>query len=70
MNIRKCSVIGLGKLGACLAAAIASKGFNVIGVDKNPDFVKAFNQRKPPIFESGLEKMIKKHGSRIHATTD
>ena len=70
MNIRKCSVIGLGKLGACMSAAIASKGFNVIGVDKNPDFVKAFNQRKPPIFEPGLEKMIKKHGSRIHATTD
>jgi len=30
------SVIGLGKLGAPLAACLAHKGFPVIGVDHNP----------------------------------
>ena len=36
----KTSVIGLGKLGAPLAAVLASKGHEVIGVDVNPDFVR------------------------------
>jgi UDP-N-acetyl-D-mannosaminuronate dehydrogenase len=30
----KLSVIGLGKLGACHAAVMAFKGFDVIGYDK------------------------------------
>ena len=29
------AIVGLGKLGASMAAAIASRGFNVIGVDVN-----------------------------------
>ncbi len=32
---KKISVIGLGKLGASMVAAIASRGFEVIGVDVN-----------------------------------
>jgi len=70
MKIKACSVVGLGKLGACMAAAIASKGFEVIGVDKNENFVKAFNQKRAPIFEPGLQNMLKKYGNRIRATSD
>ena len=36
MNI---SVIGLGKLGAVLAAVMADRGHDVVGVDVNPAFV-------------------------------
>jgi UDPglucose 6-dehydrogenase len=70
MNILKCSVIGLGKLGACMAAAIAGRGFEVIGVDKSLSVVKAVNQKRAPVFEPGLETMLKRCGSRIAATTD
>ena len=33
--VSRYSIIGLGKLGASMAAAIASRGFDVIGVDVN-----------------------------------
>ena len=36
--IQTTSVIGLGKLGACVAACFAAKGFPTIGVDANPAF--------------------------------
>ena len=39
----KLSVVGLGKLGACTAGCFASKGFKTIGIDINPDVVKAIN---------------------------
>ena len=70
MSVKGCSVIGLGKLGACMAAAIASKGFKVIGVDKDLRRVAAINRKHAPVFEPGLEKMLVKNGSHIFATTD
>lgn len=70
MYINKCSIIGLGKLGACMAVAIASKGISVVGVDKDSNCITAFNKRQAPVFEPGLDKMVKKYGKRILATTD
>ena len=37
------SVVGLGRLGAPLAAVFASKGFRVIGTDLNRGYVDAIN---------------------------
>ncbi len=54
----KISVIGLGKLGAPLAAVFASKGFDVIGVDLNPSFVDALNAGKAPVDEPRLQELI------------
>ena len=34
-KIKKISVVGLGKLGSCLAASLAYRGFDVIGFDIN-----------------------------------
>ena len=42
----KVSVIGLGKLGSCIAATVASKGFNVIGVDVIEEMVNKVNQNQ------------------------
>jgi UDPglucose 6-dehydrogenase len=38
------SVVGLGKLGLCLAACFAKKGFNVIGVDIEEHVVEHVRQ--------------------------
>ncbi len=38
------SVIGLGKLGACIAACFAHKGFSVIGADVSAKTVELINQ--------------------------
>lgn len=64
------SVIGLGKLGACSAACFASKGFEVIGVDINRDFVDAVNSGRAPVYEPRLQDMITQSGKRLSATQD
>jgi len=64
------SVIGLGKLGACSAACFAAKGFEVIGVDINKDFVDAINNGKPPVYEPRLQEFIARSQGRLKATQD
>lgn len=64
------SVIGLGKLGASMAAAIASRGFNVIGVDVSQRSVDAVNAGHAPVQETDLEQLISKNKKRLRATMD
>jgi UDPglucose 6-dehydrogenase len=66
----KTSVIGLGKLGAPLAAVLAARGHEVIGVDVNPDFVRALAAGRAPVDEPGLQELIGKGGGRLSATLD
>ena len=66
----KISVVGLGKLGAPLAAVLASKGFRVIGTDLNPGFVEAINAGKAPVEESRLQELIEENRARLLATQD
>lgn len=64
------SVVGLGKLGLCMAACFARKGYPVIGVDVNQLTVEAVNQGRSPIYEPGLGQLIKDQRGRLRATTD
>ena len=64
------AVIGLGKLGAPLAAVLASKGHRVIGVDRDPVAVAAINAGHAPVTEPGLQACIDLAGDRLRATTD
>jgi UDPglucose 6-dehydrogenase len=64
------SVIGLGKLGAPMAAVFAAKGHDVIGLDVNPAFVAAIQAGKAPVEEPRLQEMIDAGRSRLTATTD
>ena len=41
--INNISIFGLGKLGASMVAGMASRGFNVIGVDVSKHAVNAVN---------------------------
>ena len=66
----KLSIIGLGKLGAPMAAVMAEKGHNVVGVDVSPGFVNAINQGKAPVSEPGLEDLVRKNRPRLSATLD
>ena len=63
------SIVGLGKLGACMAAAIASRGFDVIGVDLRADAVAAINAGLAPVSENGLAGLIAANRPRLRATT-
>jgi UDPglucose 6-dehydrogenase len=66
----KLSVIGLGKLGACSAASFAFKGFEVIGIDINKNFVDAINFGKAPIYEPRLQELISASKDKLTATQD
>lgn len=62
------SVVGLGKLGAPLAACLSSKGLRVIGVDADRRKVEAINRGQAPVFEPGLEQLIRASRKRLTAT--
>jgi UDPglucose 6-dehydrogenase len=64
------SVIGLGKLGAPMAACFAARGFTVHAVDLNPQKVDAISRGVPPVHEPGLAELLAESGGRISATKD
>jgi UDPglucose 6-dehydrogenase len=69
-HLQKISVFGLGKLGACIAATLAARGFEVLGVDIDPEKVRCVNEGLPPVQEPLLAKTIQAGRSRLRATTD
>ncbi len=68
----KISVIGAGYVGLVTAAALASKGHNVVVVDIDETRVRMINQKKSPIFEEGLDDMLSDciESHRLRATGD
>jgi UDPglucose 6-dehydrogenase len=64
------SVIGLGKLGAPMAACFAARGFHVHAVDINPQKVDSISRGIPPVHEPGLEELLRESGGRISASRD
>src|SRR6266851_2344772 len=65
---KRLSVVGLGKLGASMAAAIASRGHEVIGVDVNHAAVDAVNNGRAPVHETGLDELMCANRCRVRAT--
>lgn len=64
------SVFGLGKLGSTMLACFAHKGWDVIGVDVNENFVNKINIAESPIYEPRVDELIKANKERITATLD
>jgi UDPglucose 6-dehydrogenase len=54
----KLSVIGTGYLGATHAAAMASLGFQVVGVDVDEEKIAMLREGKVPFFEPDLEELL------------
>jgi UDPglucose 6-dehydrogenase len=70
INLPRLSVIGLGKLGSPMAAVFGAKGFEVVGIDLNPDFVQAINEGRAPVEEPGLQEQLDRARPRLRATQD
>jgi UDPglucose 6-dehydrogenase/GDP-mannose 6-dehydrogenase len=67
----KVSVIGTGFVGLVTCVCFAEKGHQVWGVDVDRAKVDLINGGVSPIYERGLEELLKKHiGVRLQATTD
>jgi UDPglucose 6-dehydrogenase len=64
------SIVGLGKLGLCLAAVLADAGFRTTGVDIGERVVDAVNRGESPIVEPELADLIRRNGGKnLVATT-
>lgn len=67
----KLSVIGTGFVGLVTGVCFAEKGHQVFCVDVDQTKVDLINAGTPPIYERGLEALLKKNiGVRLQATTD
>ncbi len=66
------TVIGTGYLGATHAAAMAESGFEVLGVDVDPDKIAALARGEVPFYEPDLPEMLARNvaAGRLRFTTD
>ncbi|MFF2080992.1 UDP-glucose dehydrogenase family protein [Kitasatospora sp. NPDC058162] len=55
------SVIGTGYLGATHAAAMAEFGFEVLGLDIDPEKIATLTAGRVPMYEPGLSDLLLKH---------
>src|SRR4249919_2955546 len=68
----KIAVVGTGYVGLVLGACLAENGNNVICVDKDQSKVSTLEAGRMPIYEPGLEEMVRRHHAeaRLIFTTD
>jgi UDPglucose 6-dehydrogenase/GDP-mannose 6-dehydrogenase len=67
----KVSILGTGYVGLVTGACLAEKGHQVICVDVDAAKVARINRGEPPIYENGLEELLRRNiGSRLRATLD
>ncbi|MDD5190921.1 MAG: nucleotide sugar dehydrogenase [Dehalococcoidales bacterium] len=72
MNNNRVCVIGIWHLGSVYSTVLADSGYQVTGVDFDAARIRALNIGVPPIFEPGLEDLLKKglNSGKLDFTTD
>jgi UDPglucose 6-dehydrogenase len=68
----KLCIVGTGYVGLVSGVCLASKGHEVICVDKEPLIVEKINSKKSPIYEKNLPELLSKviSSGNFKATTD
>ena len=66
--MEKISVVGLGKLGQCLAACFAARCFETIGIDIDEQVVDSINRGVATAIEPGLQELVATASRRLRAT--
>src|SRR3989440_7358275 len=69
-KLQRITVCGLGKLGTCVAACLAARGFEVVGIDIDREKVQSLRKGVAPVQEPKLQEMIEVGGDRLNATSD
>src|SRR5512132_2540878 len=68
----KIAVVGTGYVGLVAGACFAESGNDVICVDKEESKIRILRRNRMPIFEPGLEEMVRRNKleGRLTFTTD
>lgn len=68
----KIAVVGTGYVGLVAGTVFAEHGHDVTCIDKNPDRIEPLKQGKVPIYEPGLEELVRRNfeEDRLHFTTN
>ncbi len=68
----KVAVIGLGYVGSCVAAALADRGIEVVGIDTNTTLVDELNSGFCRFQENGLPELVSSGvaAGKLRVTTD
>ena len=66
------AVLGFGYVGSCIAATLADLGFDVVGVDADPEMVEEFGRGYCRFQEAGLAEAIARSRAtgKLRVTTD
>lgn len=67
--MKRMSIVGLGKLGLPLAAAMASRGYHVVGYDNDPAKIERIRRNVLPC-EPHLDELVRQYGKRLKFTAD
>ncbi len=72
MNANKVCVIGIWHLGAVASACLAELGYQVVGVERDPERAAVLNKGVSPLFEPGLAELMATHvgSGRLRYTSD
>ena len=66
----KIGIIGMGYVGLSTAVVLANQGNDMVCVDVDVNRLDMLKAGEPPIYEKGLEEMLKKNLPRMHMTRD
>jgi len=66
------AIVGAGHVGLVYAACLAEIGHDVACVDIDTDRIRMLQHARLPIYESGLDELVRRHldGGRLSFTTD
>src|SRR4029078_115295 len=64
----KIAVVGTGYVGLVVGACFAETGNDVICVDKDPAKLRMLHRRKIPIYEPGLEELVRRNRAEQRLT--
>jgi len=67
---KKIAVIGTGYVGLTIGVCLAYLGHKVVCLDKNKSKIQKLKRGVVPIFEPGLDEILKKHQKNIKFTTN